>query len=76
MFSVLGGSEVSGRSDDILKGESGVNDPVGIALVIGLLDIATNGGSSVGIAEDFVLQMAVGLAVGVIGGLRAAACDA
>jgi len=60
---------VSGRSDDILKGESGVNDPVGIALVIGLLDIATNNGSSVAIAEDFALQMAVGLAVGVIGGL-------
>jgi cell volume regulation protein A len=69
VFSVLGGSEVSGRSDDILKGESGVNDPVGIALVIGLLDIATNSGSSVGIAEDFALQMAVGLVVGVIGGL-------
>jgi potassium/hydrogen antiporter len=69
VFSVLGGSEVSGRSDDILKGESGVNDPVGIALVIGLLDIATNSGSSVAIAEDFALQMAVGLAVGVIGGL-------
>src|SRR3954453_14948420 len=69
-FSVLGGSEVSGRSDDILKGESGVNDPVGIALVIGLLDIATNNGSSVAIAEDFALQMAVGLAVGVIGGRR------
>ncbi len=69
VFSVLGGSEVSGRSDDILKGESGVNDPVGIALVIGLLDIATNSGSSLGIAEDFVLQMVVGLAVGLIGGL-------
>jgi potassium/hydrogen antiporter len=68
VFSVLGGSEVSGRSDDILKGESGVNDPVGIALVIGLLDIATSSGSSVGIAEDFALQMAVGLAVGLIGG--------
>jgi len=69
VFSVLGGSEVSGRSDDILKGESGVNDPVGIALVIGLLDIATSNGSSVAIAEDFALQMAVGLAVGVVGGL-------
>ncbi|HEV8453020.1 MAG TPA: cation:proton antiporter [Gaiellales bacterium] len=69
VFSVLGGSEVSGRSDDILKGESGVNDPVGIALVIGLLDIATNSGSSVAIAEDFALQMAVGLAVGMLGGL-------
>ncbi|HVI18396.1 MAG TPA: cation:proton antiporter [Gaiellales bacterium] len=69
VFSVLGGSEVSGRSDDILKGESGVNDPVGIALVIGLLDIATSNGSGITIAEDFALQMAVGLAVGVLGGL-------
>ena len=68
VFSVLGGSEVSGRSDDILKGESGVNDPVGIALVIGLLDITSNSGSSLSIAEDFALQMAVGLAVGVLGG--------
>ena len=69
-FSVLGGHEVAGRSDDILKGESGMNDPVGIALVIGLLDAADGGGSGIGtIASDFVLQMAIGLVVGVVGGV-------
>ena len=33
VFSVLGQREVSGRGDTILKGESGANDPVGIALM-------------------------------------------
>jgi cell volume regulation protein A len=69
MFSVLGGREVAGRSGDILKGESGVNDPVGIALVIGLLQISTANGSGAGIAVDFAVEMAVGLVVGVAGGL-------
>jgi cell volume regulation protein A len=69
-FSVLGGREVAGRSDDILKGESGMNDPVGIALVIGLLDAADSGGNGVAtIFSDFAVQMAVGLAVGVVGGV-------
>ena len=35
MFSVLGNREVGGRSGTILEGESGANDPVGIALMIG-----------------------------------------
>ena len=35
MFSVLGNREVRGRSGTILEGESGANDPVGIALVLG-----------------------------------------
>jgi potassium/hydrogen antiporter len=70
MFSVLSGREVAGRSDDILKGESGVNDPVGIALVIGLLDAADSGGTGLTtILSDFALQMTVGLIVGVAGGL-------
>src|SRR5919199_1998159 len=41
MFSVLGNREVAGRSGTILEGESGANDPVGIALMIGMLDFAT-----------------------------------
>jgi cell volume regulation protein A len=32
VFSVLGRREVAGRSGTILEGESGANDPVGIAL--------------------------------------------
>ena len=42
MFSVLGKREIAGRSGTILEGESGANDPVGIALMIGMLEFATH----------------------------------
>jgi cell volume regulation protein A len=68
MFSVLGRREVSGRSGTILEGESGANDPVGIALMIGLLEFAANDRGSIGgIAAEFALEMAVGLGIGVAG---------
>jgi cell volume regulation protein A len=69
VFSVLGQREVCGRGDVILKGESGANDPVGIALMAGLIGA---GGLSAGafahVGGEFLLQMAVGAAVGVAGG--------
>jgi cell volume regulation protein A len=69
VFSVLGQREVSGRGDTILKGESGANDPVGIALMASLIGA---GGLSAGafghVGAQFLLQMAVGAAVGVAGG--------
>ena len=37
VFSVLGQREVEGRSGTVLEGESGANDPVGIALMSALL---------------------------------------
>ena len=67
MFSVLGNREVGGRSGTILQGESGANDPVAIALIIGLLDFATDNGSGLAVTERFLLEMGVGLAVGVVG---------
>lgn len=70
MFSVLGNREVGGRTGTILEGESGANDPVGIALMIGILEFATGAGASAWvIAEEFAVEMVVGLAVGVAGGL-------
>ena len=69
VFSVLGKREIRGRSSTILEGESGANDPVGISLMSSL--IAAGGLSAAGFASvgtQFVLQMAIGLAVGVIGG--------
>ncbi|MEP7025932.1 MAG: cation:proton antiporter [Actinomycetota bacterium] len=70
VFSVLGQREVSGRSGIILEGESGANDPVGIALMASLI---TAGGLSAGavakVGGEFLLQMGVGAAVGVAGGL-------
>ncbi len=37
VFSVLGKREIAGRSSTILEGESGMNDPVGISLMAGLI---------------------------------------
>jgi cell volume regulation protein A len=63
VFSVLGQREVAGRTGVLLEGESGANDPVGIALMASLL---TAGGLASGLIE-FTLQMVVGGAVGVLG---------
>ena len=69
MFSVLGNREVGGRSGTILEGESGANDPVGIALMIGMIEYATsNQGTAWSIATEVAVEMAVGLVVGVVGG--------
>jgi cell volume regulation protein A len=70
VFSVLGRREISGRSGTILEGESGANDPVGIALMAVLIGTTGSGLGAVatGVGE-FALQMAVGAAVGVGGGL-------
>jgi cell volume regulation protein A len=69
MFSVLGGREIAGRTGTILKGESGANDPVGIALMIGMIALATHPGSSFWIVgREFGIEMAVGLAIGIAGG--------
>ena len=42
MFSVLGDREIGGRTGTILEGESGANDPVGIALMLGMIQLATH----------------------------------
>ena len=70
VFSVLGQQEIAGRSGTILEGESGANDPVGIALMGGLLAAGGVSGMAVGaIAVDFVLQMTVGVVTGIAGGM-------
>jgi cell volume regulation protein A len=68
MFSVLGRREVAGRTGTILEAESGLNDPVGIALMIGMIEFATSDHGTVWtIVREFVLELSVGLAVGVAG---------
>ncbi|MBX5474163.1 MAG: cation:proton antiporter [Thermoleophilia bacterium] len=64
MFSVLGRREIAGRTGTILEGESGANDPVGIALTLALVSAAAGGGSVAGGVTDFVSSLAIGLAVG------------
>jgi cell volume regulation protein A len=69
VFSVLGKKEISGRSGTILEGESGANDPVGIALMVSLLAATGTGMDAVwGGLGEFALQMVIGAAVGIIGG--------
>jgi potassium/hydrogen antiporter len=69
-FSVLGGREIRGRAGTILEGEAGTNDPVGIALMVGMIELATEEGENLGIVlEEFALEMTVGLAVGIAGAL-------
>jgi cell volume regulation protein A len=68
MFSVLGRREVSGRTGTILEAESGANDPVGIALMIGMIEFATSDdGTLWTVVREFALEMSVGLAVGIAG---------
>jgi cell volume regulation protein A len=68
MFSVLGKREVGGRTGTILEGESGVNDPVGIALIVGMIDFATHADATFWVVvREFALEMSVGLAVGIVG---------
>ena len=70
VFSVFGRREIAGRTGVLLEGESGANDPVGIALLTALL-AAHGSAGAVGwhVVTEFVLQMAVGTAIGVAGGL-------
>ncbi|MEP6666773.1 MAG: cation:proton antiporter [Nocardioidaceae bacterium] len=70
VFSVLGRREVIGRSGTILEGESGANDPVGIALLASLLAAGgLSAGAVGGVAGEFTLQMVVGAAIGALGGI-------
>jgi cell volume regulation protein A len=68
MFSVLGKREVGGRTGTILEGESGVNDPVGIALMLGMIDFATHADASFWVVvRELALELSVGLVIGVVG---------
>ena len=70
MFSVLGKREIRGRAGTILEGESGVNDPVAIVLVIGILDLAKHPDASFWVVvEDFLVESSVGLVLGLVGAL-------
>ncbi len=69
VFSVLGRREIEGRSGTLLEGESGANDPVGIALLMSLLTAGhLSAGTLANVAGEFAVQLAVGLALGVVGG--------
>ena len=59
--------------DTILEGESGANDPVGIALMLGLIELATHADETFWVVvRVFAEQMAIGLLVGIAGGFAEA----
>nr|WP_193571376.1 potassium/proton antiporter [Diaminobutyricibacter tongyongensis] len=69
VFSILGKREITGRTGTILEGESGANDPVGIALMVSFLAATGTGVDAVlGAVGQFALQMVVGAVVGFAGG--------
>jgi len=69
VFAVLGKREIDGSSGTILEGESGANDPVGIALLAGLLAVgAVNTSAFAQVGLIFVVQMLVGAVLGLLGG--------
>ena len=70
VFSVLGNQEIAGRTGTIIEGESGANDPVGIALLVSLLGAGSAGGwhRMGAVLEEFASQMVIGGLVGVAGG--------
>jgi cell volume regulation protein A len=69
VFSVFGRREVTGHTGTLLEGESGANDPVGIALLAALLGATgTAGDIAAHVLVTFTLQMAVGTLVGAGGG--------
>ena len=69
VFSVLGRREIGGRSGTILEGEAGMNDPAGIALMLGMIELATHTDATVlVVAREFLVEMFVGAAFGLLGG--------
>jgi potassium/hydrogen antiporter len=68
-FSVLGRRELSGPAGSTLEGEAGVNDPSGIALMVGVIELTTDhAGSGWSIVGEFALAMCVGTVFGVAAG--------
>ncbi|HEY3923022.1 MAG TPA: cation:proton antiporter [Acidothermaceae bacterium] len=70
VFAVLADKPLKGRTSAILEGESGFNDPAGIALLLGFVQLATHPHGSVAVVlGNFAIEMAVGCAVGIVGGV-------
>jgi len=68
VFSVFGNREVQGHGGTVLEGESGANDPVGIALMTSLIAAGGLTASAWGsTGREFGLQMVIGVAIGLVG---------
>ena len=74
IFAVLRGSRLRRRLARTLEGESGMNDPVALLLVVGFIDwIELPDYGAADMAYDLVLKLALGLAIGLAVGVAARA---
>ena len=70
VFAVLADKNLTGRTSAVLEGESGFNDPAGIALLLGFVQLATHKHGSIAVVlGTFAIEMAVGCVVGIAGGI-------
>ena len=67
VFSVIGDGRLAERPKTILEAESGANDPIAIALMIGVLAAVDGGSWLPTVTTTLARQLAIGLAVGVAG---------
>jgi cell volume regulation protein A len=69
IFSVLRGSTLSRKLARTLEGESGLNDPVAVLLVVGFIDLLTERDyGAPDLAALFVRQLGIGLLIGLLVG--------
>jgi potassium/hydrogen antiporter len=69
IFGLLRGSTLSRKLASTLEGESGLNDPVAVLLVIGFIDLLIHPGySAANLLLLFVRELGIGLVVGLIVG--------
>lgn len=74
VFSVLrtGNIKLKHRLGPILEAESGSNDAMAVFLTVSIITLATTPGTTVlGLIPSFLLQMPVGLGIGLLGGYAA-----
>ncbi len=73
VFSILRGSTLRQRLAHTLEGEAGMNDPVAVLLVLGFIEWLDDPGYGVtNLLVEFVIEMGVGGAVGLLVGQGAA----
>lgn len=69
IFALLRGSTLSRRLTQTLEGESGLNDPVAVLLVLGFIDLLSKPGYGAGdVLVLFVRELGIGLLVGCVVG--------
>ena len=72
IFALLRGSTLSRKLARTLEGESGLNDPVAVLLVLGFIDLLTRPGyGAADMVLLFVRELGIGLLIGVLVGAMA-----